>query len=117
MSAPPAFDPSRPTPPGTAPPSAPAPTPAGTRATTTPWSSPEGRAQTAAAELGARWLVADLADPEAAGRFVAVTSLGVRRLGGPGQFGRVVAFLCSAHADYVTGAALPVDGGAYQALL
>jgi len=39
------------------------------------------------------------------------------RLGGPEQFGRVVTFLCSAHADYVTGTAVPVDGGAYQALL
>ncbi|MEV0633102.1 SDR family oxidoreductase [Nonomuraea wenchangensis] len=39
------------------------------------------------------------------------------RLGEPAELGAVVAFLCSAHAGYLTGAALPVDGGAYQALL
>jgi len=39
------------------------------------------------------------------------------RLGEPADFGAVVAFLCSAQAGYLTGAALPVDGGAYQALL
>lgn len=39
------------------------------------------------------------------------------RLGEPAELGAVVAFLCSQHAGYLTGAALPVDGGAYQALL
>jgi 3-oxoacyl-[acyl-carrier protein] reductase len=39
------------------------------------------------------------------------------RLGDPGDLGAVVAFLCSAQAGYLTGAAIPVDGGAYQALL
>ncbi|MEV0972471.1 SDR family oxidoreductase [Microtetraspora glauca] len=39
------------------------------------------------------------------------------RLGEPADLGAVVAFLCSAQAGYLTGAAVPVDGGAYQALL
>jgi 3-oxoacyl-[acyl-carrier protein] reductase len=39
------------------------------------------------------------------------------RLGDPRDLGAVVAFLCSVHASYLTGAAIPVDGGAYQALL
>jgi 3-oxoacyl-[acyl-carrier protein] reductase len=37
-------------------------------------------------------------------------------LGRPDDFGRVVAFLCSEHAKFVTGAALPVDGGASRGL-
>lgn len=37
-------------------------------------------------------------------------------LGDPRDFGRVAAFLCSEHARFVTGAAVPVDGGQYQGL-
>ncbi len=40
----------------------------------------------------------------------------VRRLGDPADFGRVVAFICSVHARFLTGAAVPVDGGAYAGL-
>jgi 3-oxoacyl-[acyl-carrier protein] reductase len=40
----------------------------------------------------------------------------VRRIGDPGDFGRVAAFLCSEHARFITGAAVPVDGGAYAGL-
>ncbi|MEO8476665.1 MAG: SDR family oxidoreductase [Actinomycetota bacterium] len=39
------------------------------------------------------------------------------RLGDPEDFGRVVAFLCSAPAGYVSGTALPVDGAATLGLL
>jgi 3-oxoacyl-[acyl-carrier protein] reductase len=37
-------------------------------------------------------------------------------VGDPDDFGSVVAFLCSDHARFVVGAALPVDGGAYRGL-
>lgn len=39
-----------------------------------------------------------------------------KRLGDPADFGAVVAFLCSEHARFITGAAVPVDGGAYPGL-
>ncbi len=41
----------------------------------------------------------------------------MRMLGDPADFGAVVAFLCSARARFITGANLPVDGGAYAGLL
>ena len=41
----------------------------------------------------------------------------MRAFGDPADFGRVAAFLCSEHARFVTGVALPVDGGAYLGLL
>jgi 3-oxoacyl-[acyl-carrier protein] reductase len=37
-------------------------------------------------------------------------------MGDPADFGRVVAFLCSAHAGFVNGASIVVDGGATLAL-
>ena len=37
-------------------------------------------------------------------------------VGDPGDFGRVVAFLCSESARYITGSHLPVDGGSYAGL-
>jgi 3-oxoacyl-[acyl-carrier protein] reductase len=37
-------------------------------------------------------------------------------LGDPADFGRVAAFLCSESARFITGAAVPVDGGSYQGL-
>jgi 3-oxoacyl-[acyl-carrier protein] reductase len=41
----------------------------------------------------------------------------VGRLGTADEFGHAVAFLCSAHAAFITGVALPVDGGADPHLL
>jgi 3-oxoacyl-[acyl-carrier protein] reductase len=38
-------------------------------------------------------------------------------VGRPEDLGAVAAFLCSEHARFITGAALPVDGGEYAALL
>lgn len=38
-------------------------------------------------------------------------------MGDPDDFGGIVAFLCSEAAGYITGAALPVDGGAYAGLM
>jgi 3-oxoacyl-[acyl-carrier protein] reductase len=38
-------------------------------------------------------------------------------MGDPADFGRVVAFLCSESARFVTGVHLPVDGGSYAGLL
>ena len=37
-------------------------------------------------------------------------------LGDPGDFGRIAAFLCSDSAKYITGTAIPVDGGAVRGL-
>jgi 3-oxoacyl-[acyl-carrier protein] reductase len=37
-------------------------------------------------------------------------------MGDPGDFGRIVAFVCSAHAGFLNGAAVVVDGGATLAL-
>jgi 3-oxoacyl-[acyl-carrier protein] reductase len=41
---------------------------------------------------------------------------GTGPMGDPADFGRVVAFVCSAHASFVNGATIVVDGGATLAL-
>jgi 3-oxoacyl-[acyl-carrier protein] reductase len=43
-------------------------------------------------------------------------SIPARRFGDPADFGAFATFLCSEHARFVTGAAIPVDGGAYGGL-
>lgn len=40
----------------------------------------------------------------------------MKRLGDPGDFGAIVAMLCSEQAGYLTGAAIPVDGGVYPGI-
>jgi len=39
-------------------------------------------------------------------------SIPAGRYGAPSELGNVVAFLCSERSGYITGAAIPVDGGA-----
>jgi 3-oxoacyl-[acyl-carrier protein] reductase len=40
----------------------------------------------------------------------------VGRLGAPEDFGKAAAFLCSEHAQFITGTSLLIDGGAYRGL-
>ena len=42
------------------------------------------------------------------------TSIPAKRFGSPAEFGQACAFLCSAHAGYITGQSLMLDGGLYQ---
>jgi 3-oxoacyl-[acyl-carrier protein] reductase len=47
---------------------------------------------------------------------VLAATVPARQVGDPADFGRVVAFLCSPHARFVTGVAVPVDGGQFLGL-
>ena len=57
--------------------------------------------------IGAAFLVA--ADRRAA--------IPAKRFGDPAEFGAACAFLCSAHAGYITGQSLLIDGGAFPGVL
>jgi 3-oxoacyl-[acyl-carrier protein] reductase len=79
-------------------------------------------AKTAAADLFADGITLNLACPgaHATDRMKALGgggSAGGTHMGDPADFGKVVAFLCSEPAGFITGAALQVDGGAVQGLL
>jgi len=52
-----------------------------------------------------------------AARAKQVESIAARRLGLPEEFGAVCAFLCSAHAGYMSGQNIHLDGGTYPALI
>ena len=75
-------------------------------------------AKTAAADLAPEGITLNLALPghHATDR---IRQMGgsTEGLGDPADFGKVVAFLCSEPARYVTGTALQVDGGASSGLL
>jgi 3-oxoacyl-[acyl-carrier protein] reductase len=62
-----------------------------------------------------RELDAGAADPAQARR-QAEASIPLRRYGQPVEFGRVATFVLSPAASYLTGAIIPVDGGATRAL-
>ncbi|WP_019634872.1 SDR family oxidoreductase [Actinomadura atramentaria] len=47
----------------------------------------------------------------------AAAQVPARAVGAPEDFGAFVAYLCSRQASFVTGAAIPVDGGEYAGLL
>ncbi|GIJ74972.1 SDR family oxidoreductase [Virgisporangium ochraceum] len=62
-----------------------------------------------------RDLLARNPDPEQA-RADTEARIPLRRMGQPAEFGRVAAFVLSPAASYLTGIALPVDGGILRAL-
>lgn len=76
-----------------------------------------GWAKTAAQDLIAEGITLNLACPglHATDRIKELGHSG--RLGDPDEFGKVVAFLCSEPAGYVSGAAVQVDGAAVLGLL
>jgi 3-oxoacyl-[acyl-carrier protein] reductase len=76
-------------------------------------------AKTAAADLAGDGITLNLACPgtHATERMRQLGGLGDGRVGDPADFGKVVCFLCSDQARFVSGAALQVDGAATLGLL
>jgi len=77
-----------------------------------------GWAKTAAGEVAGDGVTINVVCPglHATDRAVEVGAPAGRRAGDPGDFGRIVAFLCSAHTSFVTGTTLVVDGGRVRGL-
>ena len=50
-------------------------------------------------------------------RRLQVESIAAKRMGRPEEFGAAFAFLCSAHAGFISGQNLHLDGGSYPALI
>ncbi|WP_326565287.1 SDR family oxidoreductase [Amycolatopsis rhabdoformis] len=77
-----------------------------------------GWAKTAANELTASGVTLNLVCPgaHATERIVELGRQDRTYIGDPDAFGKIVAFLCSAHTAYLTGAAVVVDGGRIQGL-
>ncbi len=67
-------------------------------------------------DLLARWATEQGTTPEDLLR-QRESAIPLRRFGEPIELGRVVAFLCSEPASYVSGVSLPVDGGLCRGLL
>jgi 3-oxoacyl-[acyl-carrier protein] reductase len=76
-------------------------------------------AKTAAADLFPDGITLNLAAPghHATDRMKALGATSTEGMGDPGDFGQIVAFLCSQPAGFVSGTALQVDGAATLGLL
>lgn len=78
-------------------------------------------AKTAASDLARDGITLNLACPgsHATDRMkqLAGSNVAAGSMGDPADFGRIVAFLCSAHTGFMTGVAVNVDGGAVLGLL
>ncbi|WP_242153594.1 SDR family oxidoreductase [Sphingomonas sp. BAUL-RG-20F-R05-02] len=55
--------------------------------------------------------------PFAAARDEMLRPIPAGRFGTPDEFGQACAFLCAAHAGYITGQNLQIDGGGYEGLI
>ena len=73
--------------------------------------------KTAAQDLAAEGITVNLACPGAHATDRMKQLGGTGRMGDPGDFGRIVAFLCSEPAAFVSGIAMGVDGAAVAGLL